>query len=77
VLVDNAGSPIRENFAWQTGNDPVLLTAAETQTGAFLFGNGSADSAILMVLPPGNYTAEVSGVGATTGIALIEVYEVP
>jgi hypothetical protein len=63
VLVDNAGSPIRENFAWQTG--------------AFLFGNGSADSAILMVLPPGNYTAEVSGVGATTGIALIEVYEVP
>jgi hypothetical protein len=39
--------------------------------------NGSADSAILIVLPPGNYTAEVSGVGGTTGTALVEVYEIP
>ena len=39
--------------------------------------NLAADSAILIVLPPGSYTAEVSGVGATTGIALVEVYEVP
>jgi hypothetical protein len=77
LLYNNAQALIRENFSWQTGNDPGLVAAAESQTGAFAFMNGSADSAILIVLPPGNYTAEVSGVGGTTGTALVEVYEIP
>jgi hypothetical protein len=68
---------IRENFAWQTGNDVSLLSDAEAQTGAFAFAKGSQDAAILMVLPPGAYTAEVSGVNGATGVALVEVYEVP
>ena len=28
-------------------------------------------------LAPGNYTAQVTGVNGTTGVALVEVYEVP
>jgi hypothetical protein len=31
----------------------------------------------VVTLPPGAYTAQVSGVGASTGIALVEVYELP
>jgi len=76
-LFNSAQALIRENFSWQKGNDPALVSAAETQTGAFSFASGSADSAILIVLPPGSYTAEVSGNGGATGIALVEVYEVP
>ena len=38
---------------------------------------GSGDSAILTTLAPGGYTAQVSGVGGTTGVALVEIYEVP
>jgi len=34
------------------------------------------ESAILITLPPGNYTAIVSGVGGGTGVGLIEVFEV-
>jgi hypothetical protein len=68
---------IRENFSWQMGNDSALVSAAAQQTGAFAFANGSADSAILMVLPPGTYTAVLSGAQSATGTALIEVYEVP
>lgn len=34
------------------------------------------ESALLLVLPPGGYTSVVSGVGATTGVAITEVYEV-
>lgn len=34
------------------------------------------ESALLLVLPPGGYTAVVSGVGNTTGVAITEVYEV-
>jgi hypothetical protein len=76
-IFNNAGTLIRENFTWQTGNDPALLAAAEVQTGAFAFANSSADSAILIVLPPGNYTAELSGTGTATGTGLVEVYEIP
>lgn len=37
----------------------------------------SRDAALLTRLTPGTYTVEVSGVGNTTGIALVEIYEVP
>jgi hypothetical protein len=33
-----------------------------------------AESAILATLAPGNYTAIVRGVNNTTGVALVEVY---
>ena len=44
---------------------------------AFDFTPGSKDSAMLLTLPPGNYSAQVSGVNSTTGNGMIEVYEVP
>ncbi len=76
-LYNSSQAVIRENYSWGTGNDPGLVTEAEASTGAFSFAGGSADSAILIVLPPGTYTAEVSGTNQTTGDALVEVYEVP
>ena len=33
------------------------------------------ESAIIATLPPGNYTAIVRGVNNTTGVALVEVYD--
>jgi hypothetical protein len=45
---------------------------------AFLYTNSSsADSALLVTLPPGTYTAVASSVSGTAGITLVEVYEVP
>ncbi len=44
--------------------------------GAFPLTAGSRDAAVVTTLAPGSYTAQVSGVGNTTGTALIEVYEV-
>jgi hypothetical protein len=56
----------------------TALANAFAQVGAFvLSGDGSRDAALLVTLPPGSYTAQVSGVNNTTGIALIEVYELP
>jgi hypothetical protein len=51
--------------------------AAFTQTGAFGLPAASKDAALLVTLQPGAYTAQVSGVAGTTGVALVEVYEVP
>jgi hypothetical protein len=76
-LYNSSQSVIRENYSWGTGNDPGLVAQAQASTGAFAFAAGSADSAILIVLPPGTYTAEVSGANLTTGDALVEIYEVP
>ena len=38
---------------------------------------GSKDAALITDLEPGVYTAQVSGVGSTTGVALVEIYEAP
>ena len=38
---------------------------------------GSADAALLLDLAPGIYTAQLTGVDNTTGIALVEIYEAP
>ncbi|HZZ21010.1 MAG TPA: Ig-like domain-containing protein, partial [Opitutaceae bacterium] len=76
-LMDTSGNLIRENYSWGTGNDPGLVSLAATSTGAFAFASGSADAAILAVLPPGTYTAILSGAGGATGVGLVEVYEVP
>lgn len=63
------------------GNDnwggTAALAAAFTQVGAFPLPSGSRDAALVTTLQPGNYTVQVSGVGGTTGSALIEIYEVP
>jgi hypothetical protein len=52
------------------------IKAVASSVGAFSWGLASHDSAILVTLPPGNYTAGVQGASSDTGIALIEVYEV-
>jgi hypothetical protein len=53
------------------------LAAAFTATGAFPLPLASKDAALLVTLQPGAYTAQVSGIGGTTGVALVEVYEAP
>lgn len=37
---------------------------------------GSKDSAVLITLPPGAFTAQVKGPGTSTGEALVEIYDV-
>ena len=55
----------------------AALTAAFDSVGAFQLPPTSRDAALLATLQPGAYTVQVSGVGGTTGVALVEVYEVP
>ena len=43
--------------------------------GALL--SSSTDAALVLDLEPGVYTAQLSGVGDSTGVGLVEIYEVP
>jgi hypothetical protein len=76
-LVRADGLVIRENDNWEMGNDAGLINDAAVRVGAFPLASGGKDSAMLINLPPGTYNAQVAGSGSTTGVALIEVYEVP
>ncbi len=71
----NADSVVlAQNSGW--ADDPDIATAAAA-SGGFPLPAGSADACLLLTLSPGRYSAIVSGKNDTTGIALIEVYEVP
>lgn len=75
-VFDNTGKVLATNTAWSTGPDPGSVSAAAASAGAFPIPSGSADSALVLSLPAGAYTVQVSGVGGTTGVALAEIYEV-
>ncbi len=65
---------LASNTGW--GGDPGIASTA-AWVGAFPWPAASADSALLLTLGPGAYTAQVAGAGGDSGVALIEVYEVP
>jgi hypothetical protein len=66
---------VAQNTNWNTSTDAATITSASAQVGAFGLANN--DSALVVTLAPGNYTAQVLGVGGASGVALIEVYELP
>jgi hypothetical protein len=70
------GTAINQNDNWGSAGDGAALSAAATAVGAFALPGGSKDAALLTALQPGVYSVIVSGVGNTTGIALVEIYEV-
>lgn len=56
----------------------VPARAAFAAAGAFdLTDPASKDAALVVTVPAGTYTAQVSGVANATGEALIEIYELP
>jgi len=63
-------TPLATNAGW---GGTAALTAVFTQVGAFTLPAASADAAMLVTLAPGNYSVQVAG----SGIALVEIYEVP
>ena len=67
-----------DNDDWTSlGNDNEPIAPLAVQVGAFPFADGSKDSAMVVTLAPGSYTAVVNGAGNTGGTALVEVYAVP
>jgi hypothetical protein len=71
-----SGTTLLEGNEGWGGSPQIVSTAASV--GAFAWGSpASADSALLVTLNPGAYTAQVAGASGDTGVALIEIYEVP
>jgi hypothetical protein len=79
VLYDQSQTPIASNDNWgNTVIDGTVITAdqeGEIENSAYAPSSAN-ESVIIATLPAGNYTAIVSGVNNTTGVALVEVYNV-
>jgi plastocyanin len=76
-LHNGAGALIGFNDDWQTTVIGGVITHDQVQE---ILGSGRAptdtrESAIIADLPAGNYTAIVRGLNSTTGVALVEVYD--
>jgi hypothetical protein len=66
---------IATNTGWGSAANASSISATTSSLQTFPLAAGSADSAILMTLQPGKYTAQVSGASGDTGVALVEVYD--
>jgi hypothetical protein len=68
---------VASNNDWSTSGNAASLAATAQAVGGFALPAASRDAVVLVTLPPGAYTAQMAGVGGTTGIGLLEVYQVP
>jgi hypothetical protein len=76
-LHNQAGALIAQNNNWMATILGGIITSDQVQE---IRNSGYAptdrrDSAIIATLSPGSYTAIVRGVNNTTGVALVEVYD--
>jgi hypothetical protein len=76
-LHDGTGALIASNNNWASTIIGGIITTnqvREIQASGYAPGDGR-ESAIIADLPAGNYTAIVRGVSNTTGVGLVEVYD--
>jgi hypothetical protein len=80
-IFDERGGLVTLNSNWSTSPDAAAIALASAEAGAFPLApaaaDASADAALLLNLAPGNYTAQVTGSDGSTGVALLEIYELP
>ncbi len=59
------------------GGGAALANAFKSVAAFDLPPGGSPDAALVVTLNPGGYTVRVTGKNGTTGVALVEIYELP
>lgn len=76
LTVFRGSTVIASNDNWQEQSGAAAVSSAAVQAGAFALAAGGRDSALLLTVEPGAYTFQVTGSNRTTGVALVEVYDV-
>jgi hypothetical protein len=76
-LHNGSGALIATNDDWQTTILGGIITSSQVSDiqNSGHAPTAASESAIIANLQPGNYTAIVSGVNNTAGVALVEVYD--
>jgi sugar lactone lactonase YvrE len=74
-VFDSTQTVVASNSGWGNASTSSQITAAEASVGAFPLADNTSDCALIITVPAGTYTAQVSSGDGTTGVALAEVYE--
>ncbi len=72
---NNQETILATNSGW--GGDSQIAAVGSSVFAFPLVNAASKDSAILITLPPGMYTTQVSSVAGVAGVVLVEIYLVP
>lgn len=67
---------VATNRGWSNNGNAGLIEKTGREIGAFGLPHDSADSALMLSLRPGVYSAQVAGSDLTTGNGLVEVYPI-
>ena len=78
TLTNSAGQVLATNDNWSDEAASVVaeITSVASEVGAFALTSGGGDAVMLVTLPPGVYTAQVTDANNGEGIAIVEVYAV-
>jgi len=74
IAVYQGDRMLQLNRGWSEDGFSHDLRVAAESAGAFPWTDRSADAALLLLLEPGPYTLQISGVDGTVGEALAEIY---
>jgi hypothetical protein len=71
-VYDSKSALLASNDSWDASLTPVFASV-----GAFSLAANSKDAALVLSLPVGAYSVQVSGADGGNGDGLVEVYELP
>jgi hypothetical protein len=74
TIYDSNKNVVGTNTGWTVNSNTASIAAAASSVGAFALPNPSKDSALLVQLSPGAYTAVITSAGGSSGTALFEAY---
>jgi hypothetical protein len=67
---------LASNTGWGMNSDSAQISAASVSVSALEFPSNSNDSALIVSLPEGTYSVQVTGANGATGLVLEEIYEI-
>jgi uncharacterized membrane protein len=75
-VLDANGAVLASNTGWGMNSDSAQISAASASLGIPELPPNSEDSALIVSVPEGTYSVQVSGAKGATGLVLQEIYEI-
>jgi hypothetical protein len=73
-ILSSTGAELARNTDWRAASNRAELAAASSAVGAFALSDANRDAALIVSLPPGSFTLDVSSETGAKGVVLAELY---
>jgi hypothetical protein len=72
IVVATGSQVLATSTAW---DGSATMSSAFSRVGAFSLTSGTKDAAIMLALPPGTYTVQLTSESGGSGVGLVEIYD--